>query len=80
MPDGYVTGSSGMSYCNQTPFPPCEGWGLGTRLGNNTCVHKQVKACLAIHDLSLAPPLRGKVFKEALCYRKTFDLNTSENF
>ena len=22
----------GMSYCNQTPFPPCEGWGLGTRL------------------------------------------------
>ena len=32
MPDGYVTGSSGMSYCNQTPFPPREGWGLGTRL------------------------------------------------
>ena len=28
----YITGSSGMSYCNQTPFPPCEGWGLGTRL------------------------------------------------
>ena len=33
MPDGYVTGSSGMSYCNQTPFPLREGWGLGTRLG-----------------------------------------------
>ena len=32
MPDGYVTGSSRMSYCNQTPFPPREGWGLGTRL------------------------------------------------
>ena len=32
MPDGYVTGSSGMSYCNQIPFPPHEGWGLGTRL------------------------------------------------
>ena len=32
MPDGYVIGSSGMSYCNQTPFPPREGWGLGTRL------------------------------------------------
>ena len=31
MPDSYVTGSSGMSYCNQTPLP-CEGWGLGTRL------------------------------------------------
>ena len=31
MPDGYVTGSSWMSYCNQTPFPR-EGWGLGTRL------------------------------------------------
>ena len=24
--DGYVTESSGMSYCNQTPFPPREGW------------------------------------------------------
>ena len=47
--------------------------------GNNMCVHKQVKVCLAIHDLSLAPPLRGKFFKEALRYRKTFDLNTSEN-
>ena len=32
MPDGYVTGSSGISYCNQTPFPPREGKGLGTRL------------------------------------------------
>ena len=30
---GYTPqGSSGMSYCNQTPFPPREGWGLGTRL------------------------------------------------
>ena len=30
---GYTRqGSSGMSYCNQTPFPPHEGWGLGTRL------------------------------------------------
>ena len=30
---GYAPqGSSGMSYCNQTPFPPREGWGLGTRL------------------------------------------------
>ena len=25
MPDSYVTGLSGMSYCNQTPFPPREG-------------------------------------------------------
>ena len=32
----YVTGSSGMSYCNQTPFPPREGWGLGTRLAYHT--------------------------------------------
>ena len=32
---GYTPqGSSGMSYCNQTPFPPHEGWGLGTRLEN----------------------------------------------
>ena len=31
---GYAPqGSGGMSYCNQTPFPPREGWGLGTRLG-----------------------------------------------
>ena len=31
MPDGYVTESGGMSYCNQTlPLPG--GWGLGTRL------------------------------------------------
>ena len=31
MPDGYVTGLGGMSYCNQTlPLPG--GWGLGTRL------------------------------------------------
>ena len=31
---GYAPqGSSGMSYCNQTPFPPREGLGLGTRLG-----------------------------------------------
>ena len=30
---GYTPqGSGGMSYCNQTPFPPREGWGLGTRL------------------------------------------------
>ena len=30
---GYAPqGSSGMSYCNQTPFPLREGWGLGTRL------------------------------------------------
>ena len=28
---GYAPqGSGGMSYCNQTPFPPREGWGLGT--------------------------------------------------
>ena len=33
MPDGYITGWSGMSYCNQAPFPPLEGWGLGTGLG-----------------------------------------------
>ena len=33
---GYAPqGSSGMSYCNQTPFPPREGWGLGTRLAGN---------------------------------------------
>ena len=31
---GYVPqGFSGMSYCNQTPFPPREVWGLGMRLG-----------------------------------------------
>ena len=30
---GYASqGSGGMSYCNQTPFPPREGWGLGARL------------------------------------------------
>ena len=30
---GYTPqGSSRMSYCNQTPFPPREGWGLGTGL------------------------------------------------
>ena len=30
---GYAPqGSGGMSYCNQTPFSPREGWSLGTRL------------------------------------------------
>ena len=31
----HVTGSNRMLYCNQTPFPPREGLGLGTRLGAN---------------------------------------------
>ena len=30
---GYVSqGLGGMLYCNQSPFPPRVGWGLGTRL------------------------------------------------
>ena len=29
-----------MSYCNQTPFPPREGWGLGTRLPYAKRTHK----------------------------------------
>ena len=35
---GYAPqGLSRMSYCNQTPFPPREVWGLGTRLGMYIC-------------------------------------------
>ena len=41
---GYAPqGSSGMSYCNQTPFPPHEGLGLGTRL--EVCVYVLVSTC-----------------------------------
>ena len=29
---GYAPQGSGGMYCNQTPFPPLEGWGLDTRL------------------------------------------------
>ena len=28
----------GMSYCNQAPFPPREGWGLGMRLDLVVCM------------------------------------------
>ena len=63
MPNGYVSGSSRMSYCNQTPFPPRKGWDLGTRLGVDLIVlrlqvrihHTRLLQCLDYSLYHFAP-------------------------
>ena len=53
MQDGYVTGSSGMSYCNQTPFPLREGWGLGTRLESMLRCDEFIMLIEEVYDLPM---------------------------
>ena len=60
---GYAPqGSSGMSYCNQTPFPPCEGWGLGTRLA------EVLKPCIIAesHNSTLSSTIKVLVLTSVL--------------
>ena len=63
MPDGYIIESSGMSYCNQTPFPSREGWGLGTRLAARGS-EDMPPTCLKLDALTL---LLRSFFDKLIC-------------